>query len=61
MGELINDQVLDTFAVVCEQPEHIPAQLAGRYSGLVDSWQCTFECDDEQRQRTLVRALQQQE
>jgi probable F420-dependent oxidoreductase len=61
MGELINDQILDAFAVVCEDLEQIPAVMAGRYSNLVDSWQCTFECDDPARQRALIQAVQQQE
>lgn len=61
MGELINDQVLDAFAIVCEDPEQIPALIAGRYSSLLDSWQCTFECDDPERQGALIQALKQQE
>jgi hypothetical protein len=35
--------------------------MAGRYSNLVDGWQCTFECDDPERQRALIQAVQQQE
>jgi len=37
----------------------VPELMAGRYSSLIDSWQCTFECDDRQRQRALIAALQQ--
>ncbi len=58
MGDLINDQILDAFAVVCEDLEQIPAVMAGRYSSLVDSWQCTFECDDPERQSALIQAVQ---
>ena len=61
VGALINEQMLDAFAVVCEDLEQLPALMAGRYSGLVDSWQCSFECEDAERQRALIQAVQQQE
>lgn len=35
MGELIDDEMLETFAVVCE-PEQVPARLASRFGDLVD-------------------------
>lgn len=61
MGELIDDDMLDAFAVVCEDIDHIPRELAARYSGLVDNWQCTFECQDPQQQGALIQAIQKQE
>jgi probable F420-dependent oxidoreductase len=36
MGRLIEDDVLDAFAVVSEDPARIPARLGERFSGLVD-------------------------
>ena len=35
MGELINDEILGTFAVVAD-PADIPEQIQDRYSGLAD-------------------------
>jgi alkanesulfonate monooxygenase SsuD/methylene tetrahydromethanopterin reductase-like flavin-dependent oxidoreductase (luciferase family) len=35
MGELISDEVLETFAVVAE-PDDVAARLVARYGGLVD-------------------------
>jgi probable F420-dependent oxidoreductase len=39
MGELIDDEILRTFAVVAE-PEGVAAELKRRYSGVVD--RCSF-------------------
>ena len=35
MGELIDDEVLDAFAVVAE-PKDVPARILERFSGVVD-------------------------
>jgi len=35
MGDLVTDEVLETFAVRCK-PEELPSRLATRYAGLVD-------------------------
>lgn len=58
MGELIDDEMLDTFAVVCEDPAEIPRRLLRRYARLVDSWQCTVELGDQVAQAQLVKAVQ---
>jgi hypothetical protein len=39
MGELIDDEVLDAFAVIAE-PERVGAELKRRYAGVVD--RCSF-------------------
>ncbi|HUQ40694.1 MAG TPA: LLM class F420-dependent oxidoreductase [Acidimicrobiales bacterium] len=36
MGTLITDEILDTFAVVAEKPEDVPAKLIGRYGDCID-------------------------
>lgn len=58
MGELIDDEILNTFAVVCEDIETVPAVLKQRYGDLVDSWQCTFESGDADAQKAMIAAVQ---
>ncbi len=58
MGELINDEILNTFAVVCENPQDIAPLIKSRYQGLVDTWQCTFMTPDEQLQQEIINAVQ---
>jgi probable F420-dependent oxidoreductase len=58
MGELIDDEILNTFAVVAE-PEAIGAELARRYSGVVD--RCSFYAPyrfEADRWRAVVASLQ---
>ena len=57
MGELICDDILDTFAVVSERIDDVPSLLFQRYGGLVDTWQCTLETGDRDRQQELVAAV----
>jgi probable F420-dependent oxidoreductase len=49
MGDLIDDEILETFAVVAE-PEAIGAALKSRYGGIVDrcSFYAPYESDREQ-------------
>jgi probable F420-dependent oxidoreductase len=58
MGALITDDILHTFAVVCEDIDQVPAMLKQRYAGLADTWMCTVDTGDRDRQRQLVAALQ---
>jgi hypothetical protein len=58
MGELITDEILNTFAVVCEDITQVPAVLQERYAGLVDTWQCTVSTGDREAQQKLVAAVQ---
>ena len=48
MGELIDDDILRTFAVVAE-PEGVGAELTRRYGGVVDrcSFYAPYESDPE--------------
>jgi hypothetical protein len=48
MGKLIDDDILHTFAVVCE-PEDIPARVLERYGDLVDriSFYAPYKSDPE--------------
>lgn len=59
MGELISDEMLEAFAIVAQTPEQIPELLRKRYGHLIDTWQCTYDTDNRDRQRSLVRAVQQ--
>jgi probable F420-dependent oxidoreductase len=58
MGGLIDDEILNTFAVVSEDIDAVPRLLAERYTGLVDTWQCTLETGETQLQQKLVAAVQ---
>ena len=50
MGELIDDEILHTFAVVAE-PEGVGAELKRRYGGIVD--RCSFYAPYRSRSRAL--------
>ena len=57
MGELIDDEILHTFAVVAE-PEGVAAELKRRYAGVVD--RCSFYApyrSDPERWRAIVSDL----
>ena len=58
MGELITDEILSTFAVVSEDIEALPGLLKQRYGHLVDTWQCTVETGDRERQAQFIAAVQ---
>jgi probable F420-dependent oxidoreductase len=57
MGELISDEMLESFAVVCEDPDQIAPRLAERYGDLIDTWQCTVDLSDRDAQSALLRRL----
>lgn len=59
MGDLITDEILNTFAVVSEDINQVPTLLRERYGGLIDNWQCTVETGDSETQSRLVAAIQQ--
>jgi len=58
MGDLITDELLDAFAVVCEDPEQIAPRFAERYGDLIDTWQCTVDLTDRDAQSGLLRQAQ---
>jgi len=58
MGELISDEFLETFAIVCEDPGQIAPRFAERFGGLIDSWQCTLDLPDREAQSQLLHSLQ---
>lgn len=58
MGELFTDEMLNTFAVVTENPEDIAAILHQRYGGLVDTWQCTFMSLNDETTQKVIQAVQ---
>jgi hypothetical protein len=59
MGELIDDDVLETFAVVAE-PEDIPKALLERYGDLVDrlSFYAPYR-NDRERWKTVLAGFKQ--
>ena len=59
MADLIDDELLQEFAVVCERESDVATALHARFAGLVDSWQCTYECAEPERQGQMIQAIQQ--
>ena len=57
MGTLIDDQMLDAFAVVAE-PDRVVPILRQRYADLVDRVAVGFQFVEADRRKDLVRALQ---
>jgi probable F420-dependent oxidoreductase len=55
MGKLIDDDILNTFAVVCE-PEQIPARVLDRYGDIVDrlSFYAPYRSDPDRWQSVLA-------
>ena len=55
MGELITDEVLDTFAVVAE-PEDVPQEMIKRYGGIVDrlSFYAPYQSDPERWEQVIA-------
>jgi probable F420-dependent oxidoreductase len=55
MGKLIDDEILNTFAVVCE-PEQIPARVLERYGDVVDrlSFYTPYQSDPERWRAVLA-------
>ena len=58
MGALITDEILNTFAVVSEDIEQVPALIKQRYGDLADTWMCTVETGDTDLQKQLVAEVQ---
>jgi probable F420-dependent oxidoreductase len=56
MGELIDEEMLDTFAVVGE-PDEVVDKLRRRCDGAIDRILCTFDVGDGERERELLAAL----
>ena len=56
MGTLIDDEMLETFAVVGE-PEAIVPELRRRFAGLVDRLTLDFEFAEPAERSTLIRTL----
>ncbi len=55
MGEFIDDDILDAFAVVGE-PEQVPALLKGRYGDIVDrlSFYAPYQADPDRWSKILA-------
>ncbi|MEM9254078.1 MAG: TIGR03617 family F420-dependent LLM class oxidoreductase [Pseudomonadota bacterium] len=58
LAGLVDDKVLNTFAIVTEDVAEVAPMLKERYGGLIDTWMCTVETGDNELQRELVTAVQ---
>jgi probable F420-dependent oxidoreductase len=56
MGSLIDDDILNAFAVVAE-PGKIAGDLAARYGGLIDSWLGTVQAADPEVESQMLETL----
>ena len=61
LGKLIDGEILDNFALVCEDPGQLPAAFNSRFGALIDNWQCTFESGDADTQRQLLTDIRNTE
>ena len=59
LGDLIDGDILESFALVCENPERLPDAFYRRYGRLIDTWQCTFETGDSEQQQHLIARIQE--
>ena len=55
MGQLVNDEVLETFAVVAA-PKDVGAEIARRYAGTMDTWIATFQPTNADIRNTMFAA-----
>ncbi|GHD16600.1 LLM class F420-dependent oxidoreductase [Halioglobus japonicus] len=61
LGNLIDGDILDNFALVCEDLAQMPTAFKSRFGTLIDNWQCTFESGDAETQRQLLTAIRNTE
>jgi len=61
MGELIDDDILNAFAVVSEDPEKVPTMIRDRYGDVVDriSFYTPYRADDPDRFTKLIQQFKQ--
>lgn len=57
MGNLITDEMLNTFAVVSESPVELAQQLQARYGDLIDNWECTWITQNNEAMSQLTTEL----
>ena len=58
LGALITDEILHTFALVAEDIDEVPALLEQRFGGLADTWMCTVDTGEPERQKQFIKAIQ---
>lgn len=57
MGELISDDMLDTFAVQDQAPKKIAEQVLGRFGDIIDRTSCAYIQSNPERERELIEAF----
>ena len=58
LGALITDEILGTFALVTEDIDQVPSLLKKRFGGLADTWMCTVDTGEPERQQQFIEAIQ---
>ena len=59
LGALIDGEILESFALVCDNPDRLADAFYQRYGRLIDTWQCTFETGDSDRQQQMISRIQE--
>ncbi len=58
MGDLVDDTFIDLFAIVCEDPNDVPAQMKQRYGHLIDIWMQTYQPPQAEQQTAMIEAIE---
>lgn len=59
MTALFDDDVLQHFAIVAENPADIPEIIKRDYGDLMDIWMLTHQFEDLEQQKELIKAVEQ--
>jgi probable F420-dependent oxidoreductase len=57
MAELVDDDFVEQFAIVCEDPKDIPQQLHQRFGHLIDVWMQTYQPPAREPRSDLIRGI----
>ncbi len=57
MGELISDEILDTFAVQDQAPKKIAEQVLNRFGDVIDRTSCAYMQSNPEREQELIEAF----
>lgn len=58
MSRLIDDDFIQHFAIVCENPSDIPSVLQSRYGHLIDVWMQTYQPQSDEQASELIGAIE---
>jgi len=59
MSELVDDDFVKQFAIICEDMKDIPEQLNARYGKLIDIWMQTYQPPAAEQKAGLIKGIEQ--